>query len=192
MPFPYNPFNRRLARYGRSPALVAGLLVVGFVLSQFPQVAQWFKPADAESDTAVVESTTATTVVRVTKVFDGDTVELEDGRRVRLIGIDTPETEFSPRVQVEGVDDPFAQEAKRFLQEQCEGKTVRLEFGPEAEDKYGRTLAYLHLEDGTDLNAELLHKGLATAFRSFIHPRLSRYIKYETEARDKSLGLWAQ
>ena len=190
MRFPHNPFNRRLARYGRSPALVAGLLVIGFGLSQFPQVTQWFEPAATGSENSATELDLRG--IRVVRVLDGDTVDLEDGRRVRLIGIDTPETKFSPQAQVEGMDDPFAQEAKQFLEERCEGKSVRLEFGPEPEDDYGRTLAYLHLEDGTDLNAELLRYGLARAYRRFDHPRFSEYIRLEEEARAKRLGLWAE
>ncbi len=119
------------------------------------------------------------------------TVDLQDGRRVRLIGIDTPEMGYSPRAQVEGVNDPFAEEAKAFLREQAEGRRIRLEFGPEAEDRYGRTLAYLVLEDGTNLNAELLRRGLARAYRRFEHPRLGQFIELEQEAREAGIGLWS-
>ncbi len=187
---PFNPFKRRLARTGRGPALVAGLLVIGFALSQFPQVAQWFEPSANDSENAVAEPELR--FIGVAHVIDGDTVDLEDGRRVRLIGIDTPEMGYSPRARVEGEDDPFAVEATEHLRRLAEGELVTLKFGPEPEDKYGRTLAYLHLDDGTDLNAELLRAGLARAYRRFDHPRLSRYIQLEEEARAKSLGLWAE
>ena len=190
MRFPHNPFNRRLARYGRSPALVAGLLVIGFALSQFPQIAQWFEPAAHDSENA--DAVTKTRFIRVARVLDGDTVDLDDGRRVRLLGIDTPETKFSPRAQVEGEDDPFAVEATEHLRRLVEGELVTLKFGPEPKDKYGRTLAYLELLGGTEVNAELLRYGLARAYRRFDHPRLSLYIRLEEEARDAQLGLWAK
>ena len=189
MRFPHNPFKRKLARYGRSPALVAGLLVIGFVLSQFPQIAQWFEPAATDSENTAAEPVIR--VIRVARVLDGDTVDLEDGRHVRLLGIDTPETQFSPRAQVEGEDDPFAVEATEHLRRLAEGELVTLKFGPEPKDNYGRTLAYLELMDGTDLNAALLRAGLARAYRRFDHLRLGEYIRLEEEARDAQLGLWA-
>lgn len=174
-------FPRRLRRYRGIPWIVLTLLVAGLLLSRFPQVAEQFQPApSAERSEAVV-----------TRVIDGDTVDLQDGRRVRLIGIDTPEMGYSPRAQTEGVNDPFAEEAKAFLREQAEGRRVRLEFGPEAEDQYGRTLAYLFLEDGTHLNAELLRRGLARAYRGFEHPRRPEFLELEQQARKAGIGLWS-
>ena len=64
---------------------------------------------------------------------------------VRLIGVDTPET-VHPRRPVER----FGREASAFLKTLIDGKGVRLEYepGPSHTDKYGRTLAYLYLEQG--------------------------------------------
>lgn len=173
---------RRLRRYRRSPWVVLALLAFGLVLSRFPQVAELFPSAPSpESHEAIV-----------LRVIDGDTVDLQDGRRIRLIGIDTPEMGYSPRAQVEGVNDPFAEEARAFLRELAEGRTVRLEFGPEPEDRYGRTLAYLFLQDGAHLNAELLRRGYARAYRRFQHPRLDEFLTLEEEARQAERGLWAE
>lgn len=177
---------RRLRRYRKTPWIVLALLAFGLVLSRFPQVEELFQPAPPpESGKAVVAD------VVVLRVIDGDTVDLQDGRRIRLIGIDTPEMGYSPRAQVEGVNDPFAEEATAFLRELAEGRTVRLEFGPEPEDRYGRTLAYLFLEDGAHLNAELLRRGYARAYRRFQHPRLNEFLTLEEEARQAERGLWA-
>jgi len=172
---------RQLKRFRHSPWVVLSLLVTGLLLSRFPQVAGLFQPAPSPQSNEAV----------ITRVIDGDTVDLQDGRRVRLIGIDTPEMGYSPRAQSEGVNDPFAEEAKAFLREQAEARPVRLEFGPEAEDQYGRTLAYLFLEDGTNLNAELLRRGLARAYRGFEHPRLEEFLALEAEAQETERGLWS-
>ena len=181
--FRHNPLPRKLRRFRRKPILVAGLIVLGLILSRFPQVADLFRPAlPSEGPSEGI----------VARVIDGDTVELEDGRRVRLIGIDTPETRHSPRAEVEGEDDPLAREATEYLRQRAEGRRVRLEYGPEPEDEHGRTLAYLHLEDGTDLNAELLRRGLARALLRFAHPRMAEYLALEEDARAERLGLWAE
>ena len=181
--FRTNPLPRKLRRFRRKPILVAGLIVLGLILSRFPQVADLFRPAlPSEGLSEGI----------VARVIDGDTVELEDGRRVRLIGIDTPETRHSPRAEVEGEDDPLAREATEYLRQRAEGRRVRLEYGPEPKDEHGRALAYLHLEDGTDLNAELLRRGLARALLRFAHPRMAEYLALEEDARAERLGLWAE
>ncbi len=77
---------------------------------------------------------------RVERVIDGDTLVLEGGERVRLIGVDTPET-VHPQKPVEY----FGKEASKFTRGMVEGKRVRLEYdeGTGRNDRYGRTLAYV-------------------------------------------------
>ena len=75
----------------------------------------------------------------VSRVIDGDTLELQGGENVRLIGIDTPE----PDNLVQLVE---AAEACGFLRGLTEGKKVRLEYDQNKTDMYDRTLAYLYLE----------------------------------------------
>jgi len=104
--------------------------------------------------------------ILVTKVFDGDTLRLATGEKVRLIGIDAPETEYSYKDQREKRkrSPEYYQEARRatqFLKELVEGKRVRLEFDLEKRDKYDRLLAYVYLPDGTFVNAEILKEGYA-------------------------------
>jgi micrococcal nuclease len=76
----------------------------------------------------------------VTRVIDGDTLVLDGGERVRLIGVDTPET-VHPNKPVER----FGKEASGFTRKMAEGKQVRLEYDAETagHDRYGRTLAYV-------------------------------------------------
>src|SRR5262245_40013299 len=102
----------------------------------------------------------------VQRVVDGDTLLLGSGERVRLIGVNTPETKH-PNKPVE----QFGKEASAFTKEMVEGKLVRLEYDPlaggrEHKDKFNRTLAYVFLQDGTHLNAEIIRQGYGFALSS--------------------------
>jgi endonuclease YncB( thermonuclease family) len=121
----------------------------------------------------------------ITRVIDGDTLELYTGERVRLIGVDTPETK-DPRRPVQY----FGEEAAAFTRRIVEGKRVRLEYDWERKDKYGRTLAYVYLEDGTFLNAEIIRQGYGFAYTRFPFKYLEEFRKLEREAREAGRGLW--
>jgi endonuclease YncB( thermonuclease family) len=88
---------------------------------------------------------------RVKYVIDGDTVVLDDDVRVRLIGINAPEKKSDSKAA-----EPFSLEAQLLLQSLVLGKKVRVIRGIEPFDKYRRSLAYLELEDGTDVQESLL------------------------------------
>ncbi len=123
--------------------------------------------------------------VLVRAAVDGDTLLLATGELVRLIGVDAPEKD-GPYTRAE----PFGAEAAAFARKAAEGRRVRLEIGPERRDAYGRTLAYVYV-DRLDLNAELIRRGLARAYRRFPHGRLGEFIRLEAEARTARRGLWA-
>jgi len=130
--------------------------------------------------------------ILVKRVIDGDTVELENGETVRLIGVDTPEL-YDERKPVMY----FAQEASEFTKRIAEGKKVRLEFDEnntylEHKDKYSRTLAYIYLEDGTFLNAEIIKQGYGFAYTKFPFKYMEEFRKYQQEAMDNEKGLWAK
>ena len=123
-----------------------------------------------------------------TRVIDGDTIIVNiDGKeeRVRLIGVDTPET-VHPSKPVEY----FGKEASEFTKRMVEGKRVRLEFDWQRRDKYGRLLAYIYLEDGTFLNAEIIKQGYGFAYTRFPFKYLEEFRQYEREARENGRGLW--
>ena len=69
--------------------------------------------------------------------------------------------------------------------------SVRLEFDVERKDRFGRTLAYIHLPDGRFLNAEIVKQGYGHAYTQFPFRYLRQFQGYEREAREASLGLWA-
>ena len=123
---------------------------------------------------------------RVRRVVDGDTFVLANGDRVRLIGVDTPET-VHPKKPVEH----YGREAGAFTKKMIQGKTVILEFDVQKRDRYNRLLAYVFLEDGTFLNAELLRQGYAN-IATF--PPNVKYVdlfrRLAREARENERGLW--
>ena len=124
---------------------------------------------------------------RVERVVDGDTLVLDGGERVRLIGVDTPET-VHPSKPVEH----FGREASAFTKRMAAGRRVRLEFHLERQDRYGRTLAYVYLDDGTFLNAELIRQGFGHAYTRFPFRYLEEFRALEREAREQRRGLWAE
>ncbi len=121
------------------------------------------------------------------RVIDGDTIQLDGGERVRLIGVDTPET-VDPRRPVQY----FGKEASAFTRRMAEGKLVRLDFDDETRDRYGRTLAYVYLEDGTLLNAEIIRQGYGFAYTRFPFRYQAEFVRLEREAREEGRGLWAR
>ena len=123
-----------------------------------------------------------------TRVVDGDTIIIEiDGKqeRVRLIGVDTPETKH-PKKPVED----FGHEASVFTTRLVEGKKVTLEYDQEKRDKYGRLLAYVYLENGKFLNAEIIERGYGFAYTRFPFKHLDDFRQYEYDARLNGRGLW--
>jgi endonuclease YncB( thermonuclease family) len=119
-------------------------------------------------------------LVRVQQVFDGDTVLLEDGRKVRYLGINSPEYQ-----------EPFYLKAKRFNESLVSNREIRLEFDQEKSDSYGRLLAYVYVGDQL-VNARLVHEGLAHAF--FIGPdRRHNALLLETQekAKRRKVGIWS-
>lgn len=123
---------------------------------------------------------------KVTRVIDGDTVELENGSKVRYIGIDTPET-VDPRKPVQC----FGKEASRFNKQLVEGKVVRLEKDVSETDKYSRLLRYVYVGD-TFVNDYLVRQGYGHS--SSFPPDVKyqeQFLQAQKEAREKGLGLWS-
>ncbi len=124
---------------------------------------------------------------KVIRVVDGDTFEIENGVKVRLIGIDTPEV-VDPRKPVQC----FAKEASNETKSLIEGSSVSLVKDISETDKYGRLLRYVYKGDLL-VNDYLVRNGYAKA--STVPPDVAmstRFLDAQKEASVKKLGLWSK
>ncbi len=122
---------------------------------------------------APVTSQGDSTTLQVVRVIDGDTIQVccvfGDNVKVRYIGME-------------------AAEANRKL---VDGKTVRLKFDVQEQDRYGRLLAYVYLEEGTFVNAWLVKNGYAAVMT--VPPNVKHqdlFLRLQREAREAKRGLW--
>jgi len=124
--------------------------------------------------------------VRVKKVYDGDTVILDNGDKVRLLGLNTPEVAGSYRDE-----EPGGPQARQWLLGKIAGLLVRLETDAERKDRYGRTLAHVFTADGTHINLALVKAGLAT---TDVFPPNLKYVDVmsaaERDAERNRAGIW--
>lgn len=168
--------------------------VIAFVLLAVVGVARYFLGGDepiAPPPAAVAEGT-----FQVKHVIDGDTFRLEDGRRVRLIGVDCPEmfVRSAPDAEPDRTrTEPWAREATAFTQEFIGDGQVELRFDRERLDQYDRLLAYVYRDDRL-LNEELLRAGLAEARLRFHYGDhyKRRFEKAEKAAQEERLGIWSE
>jgi endonuclease YncB( thermonuclease family) len=109
--------------------------------------------------------------------FCAPTVLASGNRRVkiRLHGIDCPEG-----------GQAFGRKAKQFTSSQCFGKTIQ--YREVDIDRYGRTVATVYLDDGRELNLEILKAGYAWHYKRY--SKRQDYADAETSARAERLGLW--
>lgn len=123
---------------------------------------------------------------RVAWVIDGDTIELDDGRRVRYIGVDAAEMGDGRRSAA-----CFAREAMEENGRLVEGKTVRLARDVSETDRYGRILRYVFVDD-VFINEALVRQGFANVatFPPDVAHR-EQFLESQREAREQGRGLWA-
>lgn len=132
--------------------------------------------------------------VSVARVVDGDTIELTDGSKVRIIGVNTPESTTK--------QEPYGEEASNYTKSQLTGKTIYLEKDVSETDKYGRLLRYIWLDVPKEIsdseirakmfNANLLLNGYAQVSTYPPDVKYQEYFtKFNAEARNANKGLWA-
>ncbi len=123
----------------------------------------------------------------VTKVFDGDTVQVQGQElefRIRMVAIDAPETGGSKKK-----GQPYSQKAKKILRQLIEGKQIRLkQYGTGG---YNRILAEI-FSQGQNINLMMIRQGLAEVYRGRLPKNLDPgpYKKAEAYARHRRLGIW--
>ena len=160
--------------------IITGALILGmFILHR--QVNR----IEPDISSKIVQSLPSRGPFRVKEVLDGDTIVLDNGETVRLIGVDAPEIHH-PEIPVQR----FGEEAKEFLKRFAEGFECTLEYEPHnVRDQYGRLLAYVFVE-GRLANAEMIRHGYAYAYTRFPFRRQSEFIALEQKAVENQYGLW--
>ena len=120
----------------------------------------------------------------VSRVIDGDTIELEGGERVRYLMVNTPET-------TGGKNECYGDNAVTFNSDLVAGKTVILRYDVEREDNFGRTLAYVSVGD-QEINTLIIDRGFGCVLH--IPPngndRAAEFESLEQSARAARRGVW--
>lgn len=137
--------------------------------------------AQVKNDSIVGFSKTDSLVrYKVIGIKDGDTfVVLMNGKEqvVRFYHIDCPEK-----------SQPYGTVAKQFVSDHCFGDSVQLIHSSEF-DRYNRLLAEVILDNGTNLNKELVKNGLAWHYKQY--SKSAEYAAIEETARANKIGLWS-
>tara|TARA_R110002110_G_scaffold415612_2_gene651686 strand:+ start:146595 stop:147593 length:999 start_codon:yes stop_codon:yes gene_type:complete len=171
-----------IKRYSSLMATIRILLV--FVLTLSGAIAGP-GTVDAQMPEALQNGGTA----RVVAVVDGDTVILDDGREVRLVGIQAPKL---PLGRPGFAKWPLADEAKSALEDLVLDRRVSLGYGGQKTDRHNRALAHLFTEDGTWVQGALLATGFARVYsfpdnRTLVRDMLVR----ERSSRETDRGIWS-
>ena len=122
-------------------------------------------------------------------VYDGDTLRLKDGRKIRIIGINAPEVAHHGQKA-----EPFGAEATEQLRQRLKksDNQVSLKFDDAAKDRYKRVLAHVFFADGTNLSEWMLQKGFASTMIFPPNVRYAKdYAKAQQSAQEKRLGIWS-
>ncbi|MCF6282677.1 MAG: thermonuclease family protein [Candidatus Polarisedimenticolaceae bacterium] len=124
----------------------------------------------------------------VRRVIDGDTLLLNSGEKVRLIGINTPEL-----ARKRHPAETYARRAKARLKAlvAASGSKLYLQYGRESRDRYHRSLAHIYNKSGRNLTEQLLREGFgyATVFPPNLR-NIDCYQQAEKRARESKVGLW--
>jgi micrococcal nuclease len=120
---------------------------------------------------------------KVARVLDGDTVELENGDKIRYLLVDTPE--------VSGGGDCYGSNAAQFNSDLVLGKTIQISYDVGCTDNFGRTLAYVTV-NGQEVNSLLIQRGYGCVLH--IPPdgdsRAEEFKLLQLDAKNARRGLW--
>jgi len=182
VPFAVNVGNLSRGQRGRMPGWRLWSLILVFVggMSYASCSSVLDGTKHGEGFLAVSAPLAVGELIRVKKVYDGDSIELEDGRRIRYLGVNAPEFQ-----------EPFYLKAKRLNESLVLGREVRLEFDQERADRYDRILAYVYVGDQM-VNAKLIQQGMAHAFfigSSRRHNAL--LLRLQAGAKQRKVGIWS-
>jgi micrococcal nuclease len=180
-------------------ALIVSVLLIIFQYLQSTKLFSTSKEADftkfySQTDKELLDANINKTKVHVEKVIDGDTIEIENGVKVRYIGIDTPET-VHPKKKVQC----FGEEASLKNKELVEGHDIYMVADISNTDKYGRLLRYVWLvnDNATNsalfVNRYLVQNGFAYAATFPPDVKYSSvFVKDQSVSRLSKKGLWSR
>lgn len=123
------------------------------------------------------------------EVIDGDTVLLDTGKEVRLVGLQAPKLPLGRRGFKAW---PLADEAKKALEELALGRRLTLHYGGRRMDRHGRILAHLKdAETGEWVQGAMLARGMARVY-TFKDNRAAvpEMLALERAARAAKRGIW--
>jgi endonuclease YncB( thermonuclease family) len=163
-------------------ALFTGAFFVSALIFSLWSIPSFASPANCQPSQR-------TENVRVKWVYDGDTLLLRDGRKVRIIGIDTPEV---PHRGKRG--EPLGPQATEALRELLAKHNYRISIlpGKEKHDKYKRLLAHVFLPDSTNVSQWSLEHGWSSLL--LIPPNiqyLKCYQQAQLHAQNRRLKIWS-
>ncbi|MBX7147289.1 MAG: thermonuclease family protein [Alphaproteobacteria bacterium] len=125
---------------------------------------------------------------KIVDIIDGDTIVLENGQQIRLVGIQAPKLSLNRK---DFIDWPLAKEAKTFLEKIVQDRHVFLSYGPQKKDRYDRLLAHVTNDKGEWVQGEMLSYGMA---RVYIFPdnryKINDMLVLEQKARLAKKGIW--
>ena len=177
--------RRHDPRRGCSAAFFLGALSFGTALLG----ALWGPAARAESAPALPAGLSDGGTAAVVEIIDGDTLVLDDGRQVRLVGIQAPKL---PLGRAGFKAWPLAAEAKQALSALTLGRTLTLAYGGRRLDRHNRVLAHLYDAEGGWIQGRLLSLGMARVY-SFADNRalVPEMLTQERASRAARRGIWA-
>lgn len=163
---------KRLISLGAGIVLLLAGFLGGYVFT---------RQSEVQPDNGPIVSAPREGTYRVSRVLDGDTIELISGERVRYHGINAPES-----------GEKWSTQAYQYNRDFVEGKSVRIELDRVTRDPYGRVLAYVWVGD-TLVNEALIREGFARYFAvkgEAIPKYRDRFLSAEAEAKEGHRGLW--
>ena len=174
--------------------MIRDLLTIIFVLGMLILNIMWFTSVSGcgndscESLNDVEDFVCGKSTGLVTRIIDGDTVELKDGRKIRYLHVNTPEISRSES----GEDECFSQQAKEINRQLVLDKVVNLEYDLNCFDRFKRTLAFVSIEDRM-INKILVERGYGELM--IISPNVKHQEEFELleeKARDTDAGIWGR
>ncbi|MFZ2025389.1 MAG: thermonuclease family protein [Microgenomates group bacterium] len=175
--------------------LIAIACISFFVyFSQHPltvQTVSFLQPAlTVKQEEKQLSATASGQLFYVSHVIDGDTIQvLVNGEKtvIRFIGVNAPETYQGKKSEC------FSEESFQYVKNRIEGESISLvaDETQENKDKYERLLRYILLDDGTNLNFELIEKGYAREYTYKVPYQYQKEFRSAQElAKTNATGLW--